>query len=50
LWCIKDFKRFTEITTNYVFPPFEKVKTTETTEVIVPSEPSKEPSSEPSKE
>jgi hypothetical protein len=24
LWCIKDFRRFTEITTNYVFPPYEK--------------------------
>jgi succinate dehydrogenase flavin-adding protein (antitoxin of CptAB toxin-antitoxin module) len=23
LWCVKDLKRFTEITTTYVFPPYE---------------------------
>ena len=22
LWCVKDIRRFTEITTNYVFPPY----------------------------
>jgi hypothetical protein len=43
LWCIKDFRRFTEITTNYVFPPFEKVQTIETADSIVSTETSEEP-------
>lgn len=41
LWCIKDFKRFTEITTTYVFPPMEPALIKETEEKQ-PEEPSKE--------
>lgn len=39
LWCIKDFRRFTEITTNYVFPPYEKEITKE---VVEPADETKE--------
>ena len=38
LWCVKDIRRFTEITTTYVFPKYEptppSIETNETTQDV----------------